>query len=300
RHAQVGDQDIEVFLLQVRQRLVSIVGGRHLRTLHFEKGRQGTDDLFGIVDHQNPQPLELAGRSVCATVFRMLGMSRQRQPEAECRSLPLAWGGGACTPPVRFRQLRDQRQANAQPMAILAIVLAVDLPEHGEYFREGCSLDPDAGVLYVHPGFVAFPAQGNGDRAVGGRELDGIVQQVPDDLLDPVGVAIDDDFPGGLAIQVRCQKRNLRRARLYADSIDDGADRINQPDRSAIQLQLARLYTRQVKQVANDLRLVVDGFSYLLKGTYRLGRDTDFGNAGKKFGIELDQVQRVTQFMRHD
>src|SRR5690606_36399914 len=142
--------------------------------------------------------------------------------------------------------------------------------------------------------------QGYGDRAAAGRELDGIVQQVPDDLLDPIGVAIDDDLPHGLVIQVRRQKRDLGRAGLYADGIHDGADRIDEPDRLAIQLQLARLYARQIKQATNDLRLVIDGLANLFQGTQGLGRHADLGNARKEFRIELDEVQWVTQFMRHD
>src|SRR5690606_18989754 len=156
------------------------------------------------------------------------------------------------------------------------------------------------GVSHVHAGLLTVPGQRNGDCAAWRRELDGIVQQIPDNLLYPARVAIDDDFVGRFTAQFRQQQRDLRRLGLHADRLDYDADRISKANRLAIQFQLARLDTRQIEQIADDLRLIVDGLSYRIQSTGRSGRDAYFRNTREKLGIELNQDQRMTQLVRHD
>jgi hypothetical protein len=72
---------------------------------------------------------------------------------------------------------------------------SVALLEGIEDLGEQIGLDADAGVLdldhQVRPARVDFVAGTDRDHAAGGGELDGVLDQVPEDMLQPSGVGVE-------------------------------------------------------------------------------------------------------------
>src|SRR5690606_15101411 len=59
-----------------------------------------------------------------------------------------------------------------------------------EEARGGAGLDAAARVLDLEGGMVAVVPGGDADRAAGRRRIDGVLEQVLEDLLEPVGVGL--------------------------------------------------------------------------------------------------------------
>ena len=131
--------------------------------------------------------------------------------------------------------------------------------------------------------------------AVFGGEFQGVVDQVPDHLLDARGVYVNDQR----ARHRRGLKADLATMTVgkhHAMNVLEGA---NQVDRLLFQLQLARANPGDIQQVVNDPRLAGHRFA---DGIDRLdGRARDLGGwqAPQQFGVQLDQVQRMLEFVGH-
>ena len=114
----------------------------------------------------------------------------QRQPNGECRPVVLAGARDAHRAAVQLDEVLHDRQPEAQA-ADRARRRGVRLPEAVEHVRQEFGLDPDAGVgdgdLDVRRSRA--PARPRPGRPSG--ELDGVGEQVPDDLLQPVRVPGD-------------------------------------------------------------------------------------------------------------
>jgi hypothetical protein len=89
------------------------------------------------------------------------------------------------------------------------------------------------------------------DRAALRRELDGIGEQIPDDLLEPWHVA-GNDVRGCVHAGLQ---HDLFRVDLGAQILDGGANYHRHVDPLAPQRQLARHDTGDVQQVLDELRL---------------------------------------------
>ena len=88
---------------------------------------------------------------------------------------------------MRLDELTGDGQAEAQA-TVLARGAAVRLPERVEHVRQELGFDAGAAVLNGQDEPV-FPRQPDIDLAVRRRELDGVREQVPDHLLQAIGIA---------------------------------------------------------------------------------------------------------------
>src|SRR5207247_10576813 len=77
--------------------------------------------------------------------------------------------------------------------AVGAVGGAVGLPEAVEYERQDVGRDADAVIAHVDDDAVVAGLDVHGDMAVWEAELHRIGDEVPDDLLQPVGIGADDD-----------------------------------------------------------------------------------------------------------
>jgi len=85
---------------------------------------------------------------------------------------------------VRLGKRFRNRQTEPEP-AIAALKCAFALLERIENAIHDFRLDPDAGVVHGDGEQLWFRiGRGNGDLAVIGRELDRVLEQVPNDLLE--------------------------------------------------------------------------------------------------------------------
>ena len=162
--------------------------------------------------------------------------------------------------------------------------------------REERRFDALAGVDHADGGKRAVAAQPHGDASPGRRELDGVVDQVPQDLLGANAVAQGRHqflFP---AFVIQCQAflaGGLARSRC------NRCDHFSQVNRRQPQRQLARAGTRQVQQVIDDLGLADHGAANGFARPRHFRQRAHLGMAQQQFGVDLDQVQRVLEFMRH-
>ncbi len=90
-----------------------------------------------------------------------------------------------------FHQLPHQRQANAQAFALMTGMLVVRLAEEIEHLVQIVLLEPHAAVDDVQLRHVLDTMGDQLDAAIPGRELQRVVQRVPDDLLQACAVGID-------------------------------------------------------------------------------------------------------------
>ena len=172
----------------------------------------------------------------------------QRQPDAERRSGVLAGARGVHGAAVHLDQVADDRQA--QPEAAgLPRRAGVGLPEALEHVGQEVGRDADAGVADRHLDVRVDALQPDLDTAAAAGELDGVGQQVPQHLLQPIGVARDRPDAGiedGLdAHALGVGGRLHRRDRVVDDH--------RQLHRLDVQADLARDDPRHVQHVVDDL-----------------------------------------------
>ena len=91
---------------------------------------------------------------------------------------------------VQLDEALHDRQPEAEA-AVLARRRRVALPEPLEQVRNELRLDADAGVGHADLDVGVHALEQDLDLAVLRRELDGVGQQVPDDLLKPARIAGD-------------------------------------------------------------------------------------------------------------
>ena len=152
---------------------------------------------------------------------------------------------------VQLDEVPHDREPEAEP-AVHARGRAVGLPEALEDVRQELGRDALAGVARPTISTCEFTRRERDLHAAAlRRELDRVRQQVPDDLLQPVGVAGD-------------ERRRAGRARLEADALGVGGgphrldrrlDHGRELDRLHVEPQLAGDDPRHVEQVLDELRL---------------------------------------------
>ena len=93
---------------------------------------------------------------------------------------------------MQLRDLLDDGQAEAEA-AVRTTRGAVGLPEALEHVRQNVGRDADAVVAHADDDPVGVALDIDDDAPVGETELHGIGDEVPDDLLQAVGIGADDD-----------------------------------------------------------------------------------------------------------
>ncbi len=100
--------------------------------------------------------------------------------------------------------------------AVLAGESRVTLAEPLENVRQEFRLDPGAGISHRDRHRLAIAFDAHLDVAVPGRELDGVGNEIPDNLLQPIGIGGDltelridvDGHPDALGVGGRQNRRN--------------------------------------------------------------------------------------------
>ena len=139
----------------------------------------------------------------------------------------------------------------AEPEAALrARARGIRLPERFEDPAEELRRDAAAGIADPDHGVRARAVEGQGDASISRRELDGVGEQVPDDLLEPAGVT--GERPGSDELRVELDALRLRQ-RPHA--VDGGLDDRDQIDRPAVQPELSGDQARDVEEIFDELHL---------------------------------------------
>ena len=92
-------------------------------------------------------------------------------------------------------QLPDHRESEPEPRSRL-LGKRTAPREHVEDPREELTRDPDARITHTHHGVAAFGLHRELDRAVAGRVLDCVVEEIGDHLHQPIGVSHHSDRLG--------------------------------------------------------------------------------------------------------
>ena len=151
---------------------------------------------------------------------------------------------------MELDELLDDGEAQAEA-AVHARRRGVLLPEALEHVREKIGPDADAGVRHADLDVGVDALEPDLHPPAAGRELDGVRQQVPDDLLQAVRIA--GDRPGrGIEPLVDADALRLRRRPHRLDRRLDERERV---DRLDVEPHLARRDAVHVEQVLDQLRL---------------------------------------------
>ncbi|MNT52473.1 hypothetical protein D3C72_1895010 [compost metagenome] len=104
------------------------------------------------------------------------------------------------------------------------------------------------------------------------------------------------DSLAGVKLAVQRQAGRAGHGAQHVKNIGgDGGDVKNR----LVQRQLSGTHARQVQQVVDDARLAFDGPLDQVGRARGGGRIAHGRGARQQFGIQLDQVERVLQFVRH-
>src|SRR5256885_5524538 len=112
-----------------------------------------------------------------------------------------------------------------------------------EDLREVAGGDPDALVGHIDEGFTVPLGDVHADLAPIGAVLDGVLDQVLNDLTDPARVVGADD---------RRVRRHTYPAALVAIAASDLARELDQIDRLALPDELALLEPRRIEELRNQ------------------------------------------------
>ena len=173
---------------------------------------------------------------------------RQWEPDAEDAAKPFAAARGLDGTSVHLDQILDDCQAEAQP-AVVTRRRCVTLAEALEDVRQDVGGNALTRVAHVDLHVAVDLAQHDLDAAAARRELDGVAQQVPDDLLQPARIALDD-----------CGRAEHFRSRTPLASADGCAEGTASSMTDAtrpldVESQLSGHDAADVEQVVDDLRL---------------------------------------------
>ena len=183
------------------QRSVGGAGRDHLRRAILEHPPDEIARVGLIVDHQDLESGELGGdelRGARARRLRMQPLARvgtamnggQRQMHGDGRAQAFARALDPDDAAVQLDEALHDRQPEAEP-AVLARRRRIALPESFEQMRNEFRLDADAGVGDADLDMRVHALEHDLDLAVLRRELDGVRQQIPDDLLKTARIAGD-------------------------------------------------------------------------------------------------------------
>jgi hypothetical protein len=92
-------------------------------------------------------------------------------------------------PAVQLDEVAHDRQSESKS-AVTPRRRAVGLTEALEHVRQELRLDPEAGVGHAQLQMRGGTRERDADPAVGRRELHGVGEQIPDHLLQAIGIAV--------------------------------------------------------------------------------------------------------------
>src|SRR6266542_6408183 len=118
---------------------------------------------------------------------RLAGGGQRKGHSKGCALSPPATGGADCSA-VQLHQMAHDRQPQTET-AVRPRRASLELAETVEDKGEKLRLDPLAGVAHSDRNMRSLAFEADRDLPSCGRELDGIGHEVPDDLLQTVGVS---------------------------------------------------------------------------------------------------------------
>src|SRR5262245_45887186 len=259
-HRYVADQDIRAPGGHDPHRLVYAAGGPHIGISHIENGLQQISHVGLIVHHQSAQPGKLRTQSrtdgllTCLIrrrrIARKLFRKRRRERDFEGRAFAFAGALDLDSSAVHLHQALHNGQAQAQS-AVLSGNAAIGLAKPIEDKRQEFWRDSDAGVDHLDFGSSAEILEANFHDAPRRGELDGVLRQIPDHLLKPVGIKQEHMY-GRVEILLQTHPFCLRlRAYRFDRRVDDGGEvgRLN------ITREIASDDGRDIEQVVNQFLL---------------------------------------------
>src|SRR4029453_18048794 len=129
----------------------------------------------------------MSRRSLRMRVVPEIIRKRPRELDSESSALAQAGALDVYSPAVHFHQAPHNGQAQSQP-AVHSCDAAIGLTKPVEDKRQEFGRDSDAGVNHLDFGLTVKKPEANLHGAPRRGELDGVLYQVPDHLLKPVGV----------------------------------------------------------------------------------------------------------------
>jgi hypothetical protein len=151
---------------------------------------------------------------------------------------------------VHLHEVADDRETDAEP-AVRPFRARRLLPEAVEHEGHELRVHPAAGVAHGHDDVPVLASETHPDGAAARRELHGVVQEVPEHLLEARGVP-EDRAGSGPDLEL---ETDLPRRRGRPDTLDRAVERSVGLDRSDVEPHLARRDPRDVEQVRDELRL---------------------------------------------
>ena len=238
-------------------------------------------------------------RALCATASRVGcrragfvqtgSRHRQRQTDHKNTSLSQAVAVGGNRAAVKIDDVLDDRKTETHPALSGRVVGA--LPESLEDIVERALVDSLAIVGDNNLEVRVDPLEPDLHLAAFGRELDGVGEQVPHRLLQPVRIThdhararIDDDLHGD-------RFRFGRGTHVFNRRAHDlrGIDRLN------IEAHLAALDPRDVQQILDELCLCLGAAKDRVDPLLGLALERSAGH--QRVAPEQDRVERIAQFM---
>ena len=151
---------------------------------------------------------------------------------------------------MRLGQVTDEREPEAEA-TVAARGARVGLPEAFKDIRQKIAGDALPVVLHRQLHRSAGARQAHGDHPAFRGELDRVVDEVPEDLLQPIRVSFDARRRG---IQRNVESDALRVGRR-ANRLDRRLHHRHQVDRAELEPQLARNDPRAIEDVFDELHL---------------------------------------------
>ena len=171
---------------------------------------------------------------------------------------------------------------------------AVTLPEPLEEVRRGRVVESDSGVAHREPHAVAMAIEGDGHAPSRRGELDGVRDQIPDNLLEAAGIGSHrTDAP----VEIDLHRDPLRVGRRMRSSNGLFHDRLEQcrPHRD---LELATNDQRDIEHAVDEARLRPPRPVDRLDRPHGLRRIEP--SAREQPRPTEDGIQRRPEFVRHD
>src|SRR5262245_25671966 len=192
---------------------------------------------------------------------------------------------------MHLDDVSDDGQADAQA-AILARGRAVGLAKPIEDVRQKSGIDAYAGVRERDLDLALDAPEARFDAPAFIRELDGVREQIPDDLLQTVGVAEDH----AVRRLNHLVQNDPFRFGAGPDDIDGGMKDVFDRDRLSVELEAAGDDPRGVEDVLDHLGLRLRALHYHLQRVARLR----YGQpaAGEHARPTQDRGERRAQFVR--
>ena len=178
------------------------------------------------------------------------GQERKLHPEGRALALAGALGGHGAS--MQLDEVANESEPDAEA-ALGAGAPALALLEAVEDDRQQLGADAGAGIADDDLEVRADPPQGELDAAVSRRELDRVHQEVPDDLLQTVRVAVE---RAGARIDQRLQPEPLGLERR-PHRVERRFQHPREIDRADVEPHLAADDAGDVEQVVDQLQLHV-------------------------------------------